>query len=204
MVKEVFKLARGFALTGSIGAGKSTVAESLRARGWTVLESDRLARELVRPGEPAHAEVREAFGDEVFGPDGELDRSLLADLIFGDEQKRRRLEGILHPRIRARWLEEAQKAEARGESVVVDVPLLYETGAEKHFQRVVVVACSAQEQRSRLSKRGLSDAEIRGRVGAQLPQQEKIDRADYVIWSEFLKKDMEEQLEKILSDLPKE
>jgi dephospho-CoA kinase len=204
MVKEVFKLAQGFALTGSIGAGKSTVVESLRARGWTALESDRLAHELVRPGEPAHREIRDAFGEEVMGPEGELDRAKLADVVFQDEEKRRVLEGILHPRIRARWLEEAEKAESQGKRVVVEVPLLFETGAEKHFERVVVVACSEKTQRSRLRARGWNDGEIDRRLGAQLPQQEKIDRADHMIWNEFLIKDMEEQLRNILDRLPKE
>src|SRR5262245_36796335 len=103
MGNEVFKLSRGFALTGSVGVGKSTVTECLRERGWTVLESDRLARDLVRRGEPANQEIREAFGEEVFGPDGELDRAKLSQIVFRDEKARRRLEAILHPKIRAHW-----------------------------------------------------------------------------------------------------
>ena len=201
MGKEVFRLAKGIALTGSIGAGKSTAAECLRKRGWTILESDSMARELVRPGEPANREIREEFGGGVFGPGDELDRARLAEIVFKDEKKRRRLEGILHPRIRACWLAEAARAEAAGKWVAVDVPLLYESGAEKHFQHVVVMACSDRMQRSRLRERGWSKPEAERRLKAQLPQQEKMDRADHVIWNEFTKKNLEEQLQRILNTL---
>ena len=204
MGKEVFKLARGIALTGSVGVGKSTVTESLRARGWKVLESDRLARELVRPGEPANREIREAFGDQVFGPGAELDRAKLSQIVFDDEAERRRLEGILHPKIRARWLAEAEQAQQQGSWVVVDVPLLYETGADRHFRRVVTVACSQKAQRLRLRERGWSATQIEKRLKAQLPQQEKIDRADHVIWNEFSKENMEEQIQRVLEALQEE
>jgi dephospho-CoA kinase len=201
MSNEVFKLTRGFALTGSIGVGKSTVTDCLRRRGWTVLESDRLAREMVRPGEPCHGEIREAFGDEVFGPDDELDRGKLSEIIFGDPEKRRKLEAILHPRIRERWLAEAEQAEQQGAWVAVDVPLLYETGGEQHFHHVMVIACSAKTQRARLIKRGWRSKEIEKRIEAQMPQQEKMDRADSVIWNEFSKEEMEQQLQRILDTL---
>lgn len=204
MGKEVFKLVRGIALTGSIGVGKSTVTECLRKRGWMVLESDRLARELVMPGKAANQDIREAFGDEVFGPGEELDRARLAEIVFRDPEKRRRLEEILHPKIRAQWLEEAEKAEKEGNWVAVDVPLLYETGADKHFKTVVVVACLEKTQQSRLRKRGWSNKQAQERLKAQIPQQEKIDRADRVIWNEFSTKNMEEQLQRVMDAVQKE
>ncbi len=204
MDNEVFKLTRGIALTGSIGVGKSTVTESLRRRGWLVLESDQLARELVRPGETANREIREAFGDGVFSPGDELDRAKLSQIVFRNVEKRRRLEAILHPKIRARWLDEAKRAESQGVWVAVEVPLLYEAGADRHFHHVVVVACSQKMQRSRLRERAWTDEQAESRLKAQLPQQEKIDRAGHVIWNEFSKKNMEEQLQRVLDILKQE
>lgn len=204
MGKEVFILTHGIALTGSIGVGKTTVAESLRGRGWTVLESDVLARQMVRPGEPAHREIREAFGESVMGPGGELDRSKLAQIVFQDERQRRRLEGILHPKIRALWLTEAERAEGAGHWVAVDVPLLYETQADRHFQNVVTVACSDPTQAARLAQRGWTCEQTESRLRAQLSQQEKMDRADHVIWNEFSKSNMEEQLQRVVKALQEE
>ena len=204
MGKEVFKLAHGIALTGSMGVGKSTLTECLGKRGWTVLQSDRLARELVQPGETANREIRDAFGDEVFGPRDELDRAKLSEIVFRNVAKRRRLEAILHPKIRARWLDEAERAEQAGAWVAVDVPLLYEAGADKHFHHVVVVACSEKTQRVRLRERGWTAKQVENRLKAQMPQQEKIDRAGRMIWNEFSKENMEEQLQRVLDALQEE
>src|SRR5438552_18516187 len=118
-------------LTGGIGMGKSTSAQILRERGIPVVDTDELARQVVEPGQPALAEVQQAFGAEIIGQDGRLLRDRLAERIFADPSARKRLEAILHPRIRALW--HAQIAAWRGELravAVVVIPLLFETRAE--------------------------------------------------------------------------
>jgi dephospho-CoA kinase len=114
-------------LTGGIGAGKSAVAARLAERGAVIIDADRLAREVVAPGTDGLREIEAAFGPEVTGPDGALDRPALGARVFGDEAARRRLEGIIHPRVRARTAELIAAA-APDAIVVNDVPLLVETG----------------------------------------------------------------------------
>jgi dephospho-CoA kinase len=172
-------------LTGGIGMGKSTVAELLRQRGLPVVDTDLLAREVVAPGQPAVAELRAAFGDGVFDASGTLDREALARVVFADDAARRRLEAILHPRIRAAW--EAQvvrwRAEGRAAGVVV-IPLLFETGAQSAFDAILCVACTAATQHQRLRDRGWSDKQIEQRLQAQWPIERKLQAADFVIWTE--------------------
>src|SRR2546429_5650404 len=118
-------------LTGGIASGKSTVADLLRRLGATVIDADKAARAVVEPGTPGLREVVEAFGPEVL--DGEqLDRARLGEVVFGDESARRRLEAITHPRVRQWMAERQQEAEERGEErVVLDIPLLFESGLER-------------------------------------------------------------------------
>jgi len=172
-------------LTGGIGMGKSTVAEYLARRGEKLIDTDVLARNLVEPGEPALNDIRDAFGSAVLDSSGRLNRQALAQVVFGNAQARKHLETILHPPIRAGWKKQALEwREAGVDRAFVVIPLLYETGAETEFDRVICVACSARTQRERLMKRGWSEEEIARRIAAQLPAQEKIDRADGVIWNE--------------------
>jgi len=165
--------------------GKSTAAQLLRQRGVAVVDTDELARQVVEPGQPALAEVREVFGGEIIGPDGQLRRAELARRVFADAAARARLESILHPRIRALWRAqvEAWRAEGRALAVVV-IPLLFETGAEAELDATVCVACAAATQQQRLRARGWSPEEIEQRVRAQWPVEQKMARADYVVWTE--------------------
>ena len=172
-------------LTGGIGMGKSASAQLLRARGLPVVDTDDLARQVVEPGEPALAEVRHAFGDEIVGPDGRLRRGELARRVFADPAALKTLEEILHPAIRARW--RAQAADWRREgrpAAVVVIPLLFETGAEREFDATICLACSAATQRQRLLDRGWTLEQIEQRLRAQWSVERKIARADYVIWTE--------------------
>jgi dephospho-CoA kinase len=172
-------------LTGGIGMGKSTVAQLMAKRGERIIDTDQLARDLVLPGQPALEEIRSEFGSQAIRPDGTLDRSALAALVFDDPQKRARLEAILHPRIRAAWLAEAQKWRTAGaRRGVVVIPLLFETGAEKEFGLTICVACSPVTQAKRLRDRGWTDVEMNNRLASQRPISEKMDRADRVIWNE--------------------
>src|SRR5688572_6954040 len=137
-------------LTGGIGMGKSTSASLLQQWRVPVVDTDDLAREVVEPGEPALAEVVRAFGGSVLGEDGRLKRDEVARVVFADDARRRELEAILHPRIRQRWLAQAETWRQEDQSLgVVIIPLLFETGAASEFERVICVACSAESQRKR-------------------------------------------------------
>jgi len=172
-------------LTGGIGMGKSTAAELLAKRGAKVCDSDALARELVAPGQPALAEIVEAFGSGVLVRDGSLDRAKVGKLVFGDSAAREKLEGILHPRIRKVWQARLEHWLVAGERLAVTViPLLFETKAESSFDKIACVVCSPELQRERLRAREWSDDQISNRISAQMAVGEKIKRADHVIWTD--------------------
>ena len=178
--------------------GKSLVSSWLQARGERVVDTDLLARELVEPGQGALEEIRREFGDEIMKPDGTLDRGRLAERVFNNEESRRKLEEILHPRIRNGWQQRLFEWRSEGVSkAVVVIPLLYETGAEGLFDKIICVGCSSQTQFERLRQRGWSKEEITRRVEAQLPSSHKMERADYVIWNESSVEMAEMQAERI-------
>jgi dephospho-CoA kinase len=172
-------------LTGGIGAGKTSAAEILQRHGVPVVDTDVLAREVVQPEQPALVEVVKAFGNEVLSPDGTLNRTRLADIVFADSAARTRLEQILHPRIRASWQATAAAWRTEGRLIgVVVIPLLFETAAESAFDAVACVACTAATQRARLQQRGWPDAQIAGRLAAQWSMERKMAAANVVVWTE--------------------
>ena len=172
-------------LTGGIGMGKSTAAELLAERGAKVSDSDVIARELVEPGQPAQQAIAEAFGNEVLRADGSLNRGRVAELVFGGDAARRALEDILHPRIRATWLGNLDRWAGKGVALgVAVIPLLYETGSEAAFDRIICVACSPKTQWERLRQRDWSDEEIDRRIAAQMSATDKMKRADHVVWTD--------------------
>ncbi len=170
-------------LTGGIGTGKSTFAAALRELGAPVVDADRLAREAVRRGSPALARIAGEFGPEALGPDGELDRKRMADLVFADAAARARLEAIVHPEVRRLLSEETARLAAAGHDLAFyEVPLLYERGLEREVDCVVVVWAPVEAQRARLLGRdGLSPDQVEGRLAAQMPVDEKARRADVVV-----------------------
>jgi dephospho-CoA kinase len=172
-------------LTGGIGMGKSAAAGFLREHGLPVVDTDLIARQLVEPGKPALAEIKSAFGPEIIAPDGCLRRDELARRVFADTAARKKLEAILHPRIRTRWKEqiESWRVESRPLAVVV-IPLLFETNATAEFDRIICVACSASTQRKRLQSRGWDADQMDQRIAAQWPVEKKMDLADHVVWTE--------------------
>ena len=189
-------------LTGGVGMGKSTAAGFLLSQGARVVDTDEIARELVQPGEPALAEIRPEFGGEVFLPDGSLNRAALAEKVFADETARKKLEAILHPRIRERW--SAQVAAWRKENVplaVVVIPLLFETQAETAFDKIICVASSPPSQLERLRARGWTGDQIGRRIAAQLPVEQKLARSHFVVWSEGRPEVHRRQISKILGNL---
>jgi dephospho-CoA kinase len=172
-------------LTGGVGMGKSTAAGFFLELGARIVDTDELARELVQPGQPALAEIANQFGTGLVAADGRLKRDALARLVFSEPAARRKLEAILHPRIRERWL--AQVENWRNENcpvAMVVIPLLYETGAETNFDKIICVACSPAGQHERLQARGWPADQIQGRIAAQLPAEQKIARSHFVIWTE--------------------
>jgi len=189
-------------LTGGVGMGKSTAAQFLRVRGAQVVDADELARQLVQPGQPALAEIQTEFGKKVVAPEGRLRRDELARIVFADAAARKKLETILHPRIRERWLAQFEiwRRESRALAVVV-IPLLFETRAEPHFNKIICVACSAATQRERLRARGWTPEQIQQRLAAQWPVEQKISRADFVVWTDGALDAHAQQLERIFLKL---
>jgi dephospho-CoA kinase len=188
-------------LTGGVGMGKSTASRFLQARGLPVADTDLIARELVHPGSAGLAEVAAAFGRDVLTPAGELNRAALAAIVFADPSARRRLEAILHPRIRAEWLRRAEAWRVNGAPVgVVMIPLLFETDAASHFDWVVCVGCSEPTQILRLAERGWDPAEIARRNAAQLPLEQKMAGADFVVWTEGRLSRHEQQWDRVLRE----
>ncbi len=188
-------------LTGGIGSGKSTVARMLAARGAVVIDADVLARQAVQPGTSGLDAVVARFGDGVLGPDGSLDRHALASIVFADDVARDDLEAIVHPAVR-RAIAEAVAAHAHTDDVVVvDSPLLIETGAHEGFPVVVVVAASADARVARLVERGMAEADVRARMAAQMPLEEKMAVADEVVDNDGTEIDLEERVERLWSEL---
>ncbi len=195
---------RVLGLTGGVGMGKSTSAQILRDRGVRVVDTDDLARQVVEPGQPALLEVLAAFGPEVAGPDGRLRRQELARRVFADPAARRQLEAILHPRIRMLWRAQIETWRAEGLPLAgVVIPLLFETRAEAELDTAICVACSRATQKERLQARGWSPEQIEQRNRAQWPIQQKIAKADYLVWTEAGLDVHAAQIERILRGLPK-
>ncbi len=189
-------------LTGGLGMGKSIAARFLHERGAQIVDTDELAHQLVQPGQPALSEIQTVFGKNIVTPNGELRRDELARIVFADAAARKKLEAILHPRIQEHWF--AQVETWRGENhtlAVVVIPLLFETRAESHFDKIICVACSAENQRQRLLARGWTPEQIEQRIAAQWPVEQKIARADFVVWTDGTLDVHARQLDRILAAL---
>ena len=178
--------------------GKSTCAMVLAGMSVRVVDTDDLARSFTEPGHPAVEEISRQFGPEVIDSTGRLDRGALARIVFQNSSARAALESILHPRIIAAWKQivEGWRREDVALGVVV-IPLLFETEAEPHFDATVCVACSKASQQERLAQRGWTSDESARRIEAQLPIEDKMARADYVIWSEGQQPVLLPQIERI-------
>nr|MDT0659544.1 dephospho-CoA kinase [Micromonospora sp. DSM 115978] len=168
-------------LTGGIGSGKSAVADRLAGHGAVVIDSDRLAREVVAPGTDGHREVVATFGSRVLAADGGLDRAALGAIVFADAAARGRLEGIIHPRVRARSAE--LTAAAPADAVIVnDVPLLVEVGLVPAYHLVVVVSAAARTRVDRLVRhRGMTAEQAHQRIDAQVDDERRRAAADALL-----------------------
>jgi dephospho-CoA kinase len=171
-------------LTGSIAVGKSYVCEVLRGLGADVLDADQTSREVVAKGTGGLARIVEEFGTGVLAPDGALDRAKLGAVVFADEEKRLKLNSIVHPLVmeaQDAWLRERESRNPQG-IAFVDAALMIESGGYKRFDRLVVVWCDEDVQKERLMKRnGLTEDEAVKRIRSQMPQEEKKAYADFLI-----------------------
>ena len=183
------------ALTGGIGSGKSAVAEFLEECGAVIFDSDQLARDVIERGTEGFEAVLAAFGDTVL-TDGEIDRSTLAEIVFQDENQRKKLEAIIHPLVRE--AAESLMKKLPSDSVVINqIPLLVETNGAKRFDYIITVSASEDLRRQRLLLKGLKDYEITKRMQAQVNDAAREEIADYIIRNEGSLED----LERIVEDL---
>lgn len=169
------------ALTGGVASGKTAVSDRLAELGAAVIDTDLIAREVVEPGQPALEAIAERFGTKLIGEDGSLDRRALRDIVFNDDQARRRLEGILHPRIEAR-VRELIDASLDAPYILLVVPLLIETGLFGDADRIVVVDTPEAAQIERLTRRdGINEQQARNMLKAQASREQRLAKADHVI-----------------------
>ena len=170
-------------LTGGMGSGKSEAARHLMSLGATHVDADAISRSLTAPGGEALPAIRETFGDEVFYADGTLDRRALGAVVFGNTAARHALEGIIHPRVQRIALEMADAARAAGEeAVLMDVPLLFETGMDALCDVTVVISADIEERIRRvMSRDGLSREEAEARFASQMSDEERCARATRVV-----------------------
>ena len=169
-------------LTGGIATGKSYVRAQFESLGVPTIDSDTLARQAVAPNTPGLEAVLRAFGPDLILPSGELDRRKLGAVVFADPARRKELESIVHPAVRRATDDWFAALDPATPFAIADIPLLYETGRQKDFEVVIVAAAEPGKQVQRTIERdGLSEAEAKQRIAAQLPIAEKVSRADYVI-----------------------
>jgi dephospho-CoA kinase len=190
-------------LTGGIASGKSTVSRMFEEAGVPVICADQLAREAVDPASPLLEEIRGIFGDTVIDGEGRLDREAMASVVFQDESRRKDLESIIHPWVLSETERRIGILSAEGHQlVIVDVPLLYEIGWFKGFDKIIVVYVPEAVQATRLSERNHMDSrEVAARLRAQMPIAEKRRRADMVVDNSGTIEHTRDQVEAILTEL---
>jgi dephospho-CoA kinase len=191
------------ALTGNIASGKSEVARIFADLGATVIDADELAREVVRPGMPALASIVSRWGDRVLNPDGTLNRAAMRAIIFADAMERKSLNEIIHPEVRKLRDQLVEEARARGDTVVVAaIPLLFEAGLEREYDRVVLVDAPDDVRLARLvQRRGIGAVEARRMMAAQMPAASKRLRADAVIDNDADLKALRRSVEQVWNEL---
>jgi dephospho-CoA kinase len=189
---------RRVALTGGIATGKSFCLARFAALGAAVIDADVVARQVVEPGTAGLARIVDRFGSGVLLPDGSLDRPALGALIFADRAARTALEAIVHPEVYRRITEWFANLPPGTRVAIADIPLLFETGHEHEFDRVIVCTCDPDQQIARLMARNnLTREEARARLATQWPTDEKVARADFVITTDGTHADTEAQVARV-------
>jgi len=190
-------------LTGGIASGKSTVARILENLGAAIINADVLAREVVEPDQDAWKEIVASFGADTLQADRTLDRTKLRTIIFNDPEARKKLEAIIHPRVRALAEQRIREHAAAGYAVIVyEVPLLFEGNLHEWLRPVILVACDVNTQRARLQERDqLTQTEAQKHIDAQMSLEEKRRLADYVIENDGSLADLERQVRTVLEKI---
>lgn len=190
-------------LTGGIGSGKSTVAAILAEHGFPIIDADKIAREVVEPGQPALAELALTFGEDILNEDGSLNRQALANVAFVNEENRQALNNITHPRINARTEELFAEAEAAGkEAAVWDMPLLVDQGYQDRVDIVIVVDVDAETRLKRLvGSRGLDEADARRRIASQIDDETRRKAANFIVDNNGERAALEPQVKEIIKNL---
>ena len=190
------------ALTGGIATGKSYVLEQFRRRGIACLDADELAHGVTAAGTEATMAIAERFGAEMLAADGSVDRKKLGPVVFADRSARLELEAIVHPAVHRAIAAGVRGFQLLGDPlVIVDVPLLYETGGEQGFDRVIVTSCQPEMQIARLIERGLTEDAARQRLAAQWPTDRKTARADFVVKTDGTFAETDEQVAGVMKNL---
>ena len=186
-------------LTGGIACGKSTVCRALAERGFPVVDADEIAKSVVAAGSTGLKSVEQVFGPEIILPSGELDRRALGQKVFGHPEELHKLESILHPLIRAETRRQRRLHEDMGKPLAIyDIPLLFETGAEAQFDKVVVISCTREQQRERLRRKNQwTDEEIEMRIASQIPIQRKEEKADFILYNNRDEQHLLSQIKKL-------
>lgn len=187
-------------LTGSIATGKSTVSRMLKQKGFPIVDADEISRLVVEPGSPVLDRIAQAFGADVLLPDGALNREKLGSLIFNDEEKRKMLNGIVHPAVREEMIRQKEEWLDKGaNTVIMDIPLLFESKLQSYVDKILVVSATPTIQRERLiARNGYSTEEADARINSQLPIAEKELGADAIIINNGTLEETENQLDEIL------
>lgn len=189
-------------LTGSIASGKSTISEMLKEKGYPIIDADLVARVVVEPGTVTLSDIKCIFGKEVMNEDGTLNREALGQLIFHDPAKRKQLNDLMHPAIRAEMLRQRDELfESGEETLIMDIPLLFESRLQHFVDKILVVSVKEEIQLQRLMQRNsLSEEEAKARIQSQLPLSEKEKGADAVIYNNGSIEQSKVQLERILAE----
>ncbi|MBB3867713.1 dephospho-CoA kinase [Geobacillus sp. NFOSA3] len=189
-------------LTGGIASGKSTVTEMIRGLGIPVIDADQVARDVVKVGEEAYEQIIKTFGQDILQENGEIDRAKLGAIVFYNEQERKKLNAIVHPAVRRRMLAEKEAYVQKGaKTIVLDIPLLFESELTHLIDKIIVVYVDNDIQLERLMKRnGFSEEEALARIRSQMPLHEKVKKADAVINNNGTIEETKQQLLQILKE----
>jgi dephospho-CoA kinase len=191
-------------VTGGIGSGKSTFSKMLVEKlGARLFDADSAARELLESNPAVRQEITTGIFADAYTPDGRPDRAAIRRVVFHDPAAKARLESILHPRIRERWTQLADECRQNATTLVVEIPLLFETGAEHFFDRIVAVACSHETQLARTTARGMTRDDAESIIRSQLPLERKTSLAHFVVWNDGSHANLENQASELAKILQK-
>jgi dephospho-CoA kinase len=190
---------RVIGLTGGIGCGKSLAAQYFSELGALVIDADQLARAAIERGSQGFDEAVSIFGDSILN-NGDIDRRALGEIIFKDPDAKKKLEGIIHPFVRQQF-EEAVSSLKADETLIYEIPLLVEIGAQDRFDLVITVESEIENRISRLRQRGMNISEIEGRIAAQATREQRVEIADFLIENDGSEDELLRQVENIWDSL---